>query len=74
MIFTKEKPAAGFLAENDPDSKDFQFSMLNFLPGQFISIEQNGYYFEQNDISISEYWTWDKVADQLPYDYVPLLN
>jgi len=74
VIFTKEKPAAGFLAENNPDSKDFQFSMLNFLPGQFISIEQNGYYFEQNDISISEYWTWDKVADQLPYDYVPLLN
>jgi len=74
VIFTKEKPAAGFLQDNNPDSKEFQFSILNFVPGESISIEQNGYYFEQNDISISEYWTWDKVADQLPYDYVPLLN
>ena len=74
VLYTKEKPAAGFLNDNDTKSKDFQFSILNFVPGQFITIEQNGYYFEQNDISISEYWTWDKVADQLPYDYVPLLN
>lgn len=74
VIFTKEKPAAGFLADNENEPKDFQFSMLNFLPGESIVIEQNGYYFEQNDISISEYWTWEKVADQLPYDYVPMMN
>ncbi|CAN5820695.1 hypothetical protein BH11BAC4_BH11BAC4_16170 [soil metagenome] len=74
VLFTKEKPADGFIAENNPASKDFQFSILNFAAGQSIVIEQNGYYFEQNDISISEYWTWDKVADQLPYDYVPVLN
>lgn len=72
VLYTKEKPAAGFLAENKQASEEFQFSILNFAPGQSVIIEQNGYYFEQTDISISEYWTWDKVADQLPYDYVPL--
>lgn len=74
VLYTKEKPAAGFLEDNKPQSTDFQFSILTFAPGQSIVIEQNGYYFEQNDISISEYWTWDKVADQLPYDYVPSVN
>ena len=71
VLFTREKPSAGFLDDSKTASKDFQFSILNFAPAQSITIEQNGYYFEQNDISISEYWTWDKVADQLPYDYVP---
>ena len=74
VLFTKEKPAAGFLAENNQAREEFQFSILNFAPGQSVIIEQNGYYFEQTDISISEYWTWDKVADLLPYDYVPLIE
>lgn len=74
VFYTKEKPAAGFISENKIESPEFQFSILNFTPGESIIIEQNGYYFEQNEISISEYWTWDKVADQLPYNYVPLMN
>ena len=68
VFFTIEKPAAGYSEENKDDPTDFQFSILNFSSG--IVIEQNGYYFEQNDIAISEYWTWDKVADQLPYNYI----
>ncbi len=74
VIYTKEKPSTAFLNENELEQKDFQFSILNFLPGESIIIEQNGYYFEQNDISISEYWIWEKVADQLPYNYVPTMN
>ena len=71
ILYTKEKPSEGFLNDNKSGYRDFQFSILNFLPGESIYIEQNGYYFEQNDISISEYWTWEKVADQLPYNYIP---
>ncbi len=74
VFYTKETPAQGYLNENKNESPDFQFSILNFAPGVSIVIEQNGYYFEQNDIAISEYWTWDKVADQLPYDYIPWMN
>jgi hypothetical protein len=74
VFYIREKPAQGWLDENKNEPADFQFSILNFTSGLSIVIEQNGYYFEQNDISISEYWTWDKVADQLPYNYVPLIN
>ncbi|MEO7523356.1 MAG: carboxypeptidase-like regulatory domain-containing protein [Ferruginibacter sp.] len=71
VIYTKEKPAAAFLAENEKEPVEFQFSILAFTPGESITIEQNGYYFEQNDLTTSEYWTWERVADLVPYDYVP---
>ncbi|MEO6538052.1 MAG: carboxypeptidase-like regulatory domain-containing protein [Ferruginibacter sp.] len=70
VIYKNEKPAADFINFNPGEPVDFQFSVLSFLPGRSITIEQNGYYFEQNELSISAYWTWDKVADVLPYDYV----
>lgn len=69
VIYAKEKPAEGFIKENPDEPSGFQFSILSFLPGESIIIEQNGYYFEQNDLTIHAYWTWDKIADLLPYDY-----
>lgn len=71
VIYTKEKPAAAYLVENEKEPVDFQFSVLTFLPGHSITIEQNGYFFEQNDLTTNEYWTWERIADQVPYDYVP---
>jgi hypothetical protein len=70
VIYTKEKPASGFLSDNPDEPADFQFSVLSFLPSESIVIEQNGYYYEQNDLTIHAYWTWDKVADMLPYDFI----
>ncbi|HMJ47731.1 MAG TPA: carboxypeptidase-like regulatory domain-containing protein, partial [Ferruginibacter sp.] len=67
VIYTKEKPAGKYVELNPGDPRSFQFSILTFAPQQTITIEQNGYYFDQDDIAISEYWTWDKVADLLPY-------
>jgi CarboxypepD_reg-like domain len=72
IIYTKEKPAGNFITLNPEEPSAFQFSTLTFLPGESIGIEQNGYYFEQNDIAISAYWTWDRIADQLPYNYLPI--
>ncbi len=69
VIYLKEKPAANFLQLNPDEPSAFQFSMLTFLPQESLGIEQNGYYFEQNDIAVNAYWTWDRMADQLPYDY-----
>lgn len=34
-------------------------------------IEQNGYFYDQSDIVNTGYWSWEKVADSLPYDYDP---
>ena len=69
VIYTKEKPAAAFLAENPDEPADFQFSVLTFLPKNSITVEQNGYYYEPNDLLIKAYWTWARIADLLPYGY-----
>jgi len=70
IIYLNEKPSSKFINLFPDEPADFQFSTLTFLPNEAIGIEQNGYYFEQNDLSVSAYWTWDKVADQLPYNYI----
>jgi hypothetical protein len=70
VLYKKEKPAKEFIDSHPGEPADFQFSVLSFLPGKSIIIEQNGYYYEQNEIAISAYWTWDKVADLLPYDFI----
>lgn len=72
VIYLKEKPSAAYLIANEGEPEDFEFSMLGFLPGESIGIEKNGYYFEQNDLSVSAYWSWERMADQLPYNYAPV--
>jgi hypothetical protein len=74
VIFTKSKPPARYIAANPNEPAGFQFSMLGFTPEDNISIEQNGYYYDQNFLSISAYWGWEKMADQLPYNYIPMFE
>ncbi len=69
ILYLAAKPSVAFLSENKNEPKDFRFSILIFKPTESIVIEQNGYFYDQNDISISGYWSWEKIADQLPYDY-----
>jgi len=69
VIYRNEKPSEEYLKENENEPSKFQFSTLNFQPKQDISIEQNGYYFEQNDLTFTGYWSWLKMGDALPYDY-----
>jgi len=69
VIYLKEKPSEVYRALYPDEPSDFQFSVIHFLPGETLGIEQNGYYFDQEDLTISDYWTWDKVGDLLPYNY-----
>ena len=69
ILYMGEKPTVGYLSEHPTEPKDFKFSLLSFRPNESIIIEHNGYFYDQNDISISGYWGWDKVGEQLPYDY-----
>jgi hypothetical protein len=52
-----------------PMNTSVQISILEFP--EYIAIEQNGYYYDQKDILTSGYWSWEKLADLLPYDYDP---
>ena len=69
ILYLAAKPIAIYLQENKTEPKNFRFSLFTFKPNESIVIEQNGYYYDQNDITTSGYWTWEKIADQLPYDY-----
>ena len=69
VIYLREKPSEVYSALNPDEPADFQFSVLTFLRNESIGIEQNGYYFNQEDITIDAYWSWDKVGDLLPYNY-----
>jgi hypothetical protein len=69
VLFLGAKPSVAFLTENPSESKDFKLSVLSFKPKESIIIEQNGYFYDQNDVTTSGHWAWDKVAEQLPYDY-----
>lgn len=72
IIYKKEKPTPSYLLKFPNEPKGFQFSILTFPPDDSIVIEQNGYYYDQNDLLVSGYWGWEKVADLLPYDYTPV--
>jgi hypothetical protein len=46
-----------------------QISALDIQDG-FI-IEENGYFYEQSEVTNLGYWAWKKLAELLPYDYEP---
>ena len=69
VLYMAAKPCTAYQLENKLEPKIFKFSILSFKPKESLVIEQNGYFYDQNDISISGFWSWEKIADQLPYDY-----
>jgi len=72
VIYNDAEPEEAYV-ESDPNAKkDFQVSTLTIAPGESIVIEENGYFFDQKDITTNDYWGFKKVGDMLPYDYLPL--
>jgi hypothetical protein len=70
IAYTQEKPEAKYLQMKKlPANTPVQISILDFP--DYILIEQNGYFFDQKDILVNGYWSWEKLADLLPYDYDP---
>ena len=70
VIYKNEAPSPSYLAANPDANPKFELSVLSFLERGTISIEQNGYYYDQHDITINSYWAWEKMGDMLPYDYI----
>lgn len=69
IIYKNEEPAQLYMDTNPEASSKFQVSVVSFLPNESLVIEQNGFYYEQNDVTITGYWAWEKVGDMLPYNY-----
>jgi len=70
VLYKNEKPDPSYRELNPTTNGNFELSVLSFTPNEILEIEQNGYYYDQNDITINSYWAWEKVGDMLPYDYV----
>lgn len=71
VIYRKEMPDKKFLtAYKLPATIRSQLTTMEIL-NAFV-IEQNGYFYDQTDFIENGYWSWEKIADALPYDYDPL--
>jgi CarboxypepD_reg-like domain len=63
-------PDKKYLMDNKfPLTAKQQISVLDITDG-FV-IEENGYFFEQSEVTNIGYWAWKKLAELLPYDYNP---
>ncbi|MEO7119488.1 MAG: carboxypeptidase-like regulatory domain-containing protein [Ginsengibacter sp.] len=69
VIYKNAEPEDTYLDSDPSIKKDFQLSTLLFTAGDPITIEQNGYYYDQEDITTNGYLGFKKVGDMLPYDY-----
>jgi hypothetical protein len=73
VIYEKAKPEQAYLDFDPTAKRGFQVSYFSITPNQAITIENNGYYFDQMDIITNGYWGFEKIANMLPYDYYPPL-
>jgi CarboxypepD_reg-like domain len=71
VIYNNANPEQAYLDTDPAIKKEFQLSTLLFAPDESIIIEQNGYYYDQTDITTNGYLGFKKIGDMLPYDYIP---
>jgi CarboxypepD_reg-like domain len=70
VSYTNQVPDKKYLEEHKfPLTTRVQISAIDIING-FV-IEENGYFYDQSDVTNIGYWSWKKLAEVLPYDYVP---
>ncbi|MEO9022242.1 MAG: carboxypeptidase-like regulatory domain-containing protein [Ginsengibacter sp.] len=71
LIYNKVKPEKIYLDMDTTVKKNFQLSTLIFPKDETFFIEQNGYFYDQEDLVTNGYLGFKKMGDMLPYDYDP---
>jgi len=70
VSYTNQRPDKKYLEEQKfPPGTKVQISAIDIVNG-FV-IEENGYFYDQSDVTNMGYWSWKKLAELLPYDYTP---
>ncbi|HVU56023.1 MAG TPA: carboxypeptidase-like regulatory domain-containing protein [Puia sp.] len=70
VSYTNQLPSKKYLQEhNFPLNTKVEVSAMDIANG-FV-IEENGYFYDQTDVTNMGYWSWKKLAELLPYDYLP---
>lgn len=71
LIYKNAHPEKSYIENDSAAKKNFQLSTLIFPKGEKFYIEQNGYFYEQEDLVTNGYLGFKKMGDMLPYDYKP---
>lgn len=71
LIYKNADPEKTYTDMDTTAKKNFQLSTLIFPKGETFFIEQNGYFYEQEDLITNGYLGFKKIGDMLPYDYNP---
>jgi hypothetical protein len=70
VVYMLEQPEKNYLLVNKlSPNTTIQISLLDF--SEIITIEENGYFYDQKDLLALGLWSWEKLADFLPYNYDP---
>ena len=70
VSYTSQVPDQQYLKEHHfPLNTPVEISAMDMPDG--IVIEENGYFYDQAEITNLGYWAWKKLAELLPYDYIP---
>jgi len=76
VIYTKEKEDSSYanqigLSISRPlDMPDYQVSLINLLVAP-VYFYQNGGTYNPRSMLYQGYWSWEKMADSVPLDYLP---
>ncbi len=71
LIYTDARPEKIYLDMDSTVNKNFQLSNLIFPKDETFYIEQNGFFYDQEDLITNGYLGFKKTGDMLPYDYEP---
>src|SRR6202000_1388171 len=70
VSYKGQAPEKKYLVERKfPLNTQVQISAVDILNG--IVIEENGYFYDQSDVTNLGYWSWKKEAELWPYDSLP---
>ncbi len=71
LIYKNAHPEKSYTDIDSTAKKNFQLSTLIFPKGEKFYIDENGYFYEQEDLVTNGYLGFKKIGDMLPYDYKP---
>jgi hypothetical protein len=69
VIYKNSDPEKNYLEIDSTAKKNFQLSTLIFPKGETFFIDENGYFYNQEDLVTNGYLGFKKIGDMLPYDY-----
>ena len=69
VIYEKESPELAYLMETDSPASYKQTSYL-LLRADSVYFDKSGRYFEPFMIEQQGYSSWERVGDQLPFNYI----